>query len=175
VGAHRVVSGERMRGRGHRQVVQVVARLSIARRGLDYPSLRAQSYRVDAGSLTRAHLVLLEGAGEEEFTRWVKSRAKHYGWMGWHLRDSESVIESVHTLRLDGFCDGLGVPDWEFWNEDLGQHFKAELKGASGMLGKHQKREIPSMRRGGMVCFVWYPRDASTIERIFRYGLGGPE
>jgi hypothetical protein len=27
------------------------------------------------------------------------------------------------------------------------------------------------MRRGGAICFEWYPKDAPTIERVFRYGL----
>jgi hypothetical protein len=143
--------------------------MSLATRGLSYPATRVSAYR----PVTRAHLVLLEGAGEEEFTRWVKARARLHGWNGWHLRDSEGVLESVHTLRVDGFCDGLGVPDWEFWHEDMGQFFKAELKGASGVLSKYQKREIPSMRRGGIVCFVWFPHDAQAIEDIFRYGIGG--
>jgi len=120
--------------------------------------------------LTTARLMLLEGAGEEEFTRWVFSRAHHHGWRGWHLRDSEGVIQSIHTLRLDGFADGLGLPDWEFWHEDLRQSFSAELKGATGVLGKHQKANIASQRRAGKVIFVWYPRDAETIERIFRCG-----
>jgi hypothetical protein len=53
----------------------------------------------------------------------------------------------------------------------LGQSFWAELKGASGVLGKHQKREIASMRRGGLTCLVWFPRDALEVERVFRYGL----
>jgi hypothetical protein len=145
--------------------------MNVATRGLTYPATRAQAYRVDAQTLTRAQLVLLEGAGEEEFTRWVKSRAKHWGWMGWHLRQSEGVIESIHTLRFDGFCDGLGLPDWEFWHEDLGQHFRAELKGAHGSLGKYQRALLPSMRRGGIHCFIWFPKDAPFIERIFAYGL----
>ena len=141
------------------------------RQGLTYP--RTQAYRVAPRGpfFTRARLVLLEGAGEEELTRAVKACAKFYGWNGWHLRDSEGVIESVHTLRFDGFCDGLGLPDWEFWHEDLGQHFRAELKGASGSLGRHQKLTIASQRRGGIPVFVWYPKDAPTIERVFRYGL----
>jgi hypothetical protein len=115
--------------------------------------------------------MLLEGAGEEEFSRWVKARAKEWGWRGWHVRDSDGVMESVHTLRLDGFCDGLGVPDWYFWHEDLSQAFWAELKGASGELGKHQKAEILSLRQAGVPVFVWYPRHALEIERVFQYGL----
>ena len=138
------------------------------RRGISYPKSRQV---VPRGSVTRAQLMLLEGAGEEEFTRWVKSRAHHYGWQGYHVRDSDGVMESVHTLRFDGYCDGLGVPDWRFWHDELGQSFDAELKGASGVLSKHQQREIPSMQRAGILVFVWYPKDAETIERIFRYGL----
>ena len=134
---------------------------------------RAQAYRVSAPTLTSAQIRQLEGAGEEELTRFVKARARVHGWHGWHLRDSEGVIESVHTLRLDGFCDGLGLPDWEFWHEGLRQSFRAELKGASGRLSDDQKRTLPSMRRGGIVCFEWYPRDGLEIEHTFRYGLGG--
>ena len=141
----------------------------VVRHGLAFPATRRLPR-----PLSKAQLVLLEGAGEEEFTRFVKGRAHVWGWQGWHLRDSEGVIESVHTLRMDGFCDGLGVPDWEFWHEDLGQSFKAELKGADGTLGKYQKREIASMRRAGMWVYVWQPCDAVEIERIFQYGVSEP-
>jgi hypothetical protein len=149
-------------------VVPVVARLTTRgvalRHGLTFPAKSVPPP-------TRAQLVLLEGAGEEEFSRWIKHRADLHRWQGYHLRDSEGVIESLHTLRLDGYCDGLGIPDWRFWHEELGQTFDAELKGASGTLHPHQKREIASMRRGGIVCFEWWPKDALTIEHIFRYGL----
>lgn len=136
-------------------------------RGLSYPAIRQRPFV----PLNKAQLVLLTGAGEEEFTRWVKSRAHCYGWNGIHTRDSEGVIESVHTLRMDGFCEGLGIPDWEFWHEGFKQSFKAELKGASGELHKYQKREIASMRLGGQTVVVWYPRDAPMVEQVFRYGL----
>lgn len=152
--------------------------MSIATRGLGFlqpPAARAQAYRVTAPTLTRTQLTLLQGAGEEELTRFVKARAKVHGWNGVHLRDSEAVLESLHILRLDGFCEALGLPDWEFWHEGLQQSFRAELKGASGHLSKWQKRTIPSMRRGGIVCFEWYPRHALEIEHTFRYGLGGVE
>jgi hypothetical protein len=143
--------------------------MTLVTRGLAYPATRRGM--LPRETLTKARLVLLEGAGEDELTRFVKSRAKLYGWNGWHLRDSEGVIESVHSLRLDGFSDGLGIPDWYWWHEDLAQSFWSELKGASGVLGKYQKREIGSMRRAGVACFVWFPRDAAMIEHIFRYGL----
>jgi hypothetical protein len=140
-------------------------------RGLTYPA-RAQAYRVSTPTLTRAQLLLLEGAGEEELTRFVKARAKLHGWQGVHVRDSQGVMESLHITRLDGYCEGLGLPDWRFWHEDLGQTFDAELKGASGRLSWDQKRTIPSMRRGGIVCVIWTPRDGLAIEHTFRYGLG---
>jgi len=139
--------------------------VNLATRGLGYPATR----RVDR--LTKARLTLLEGAGEEEFSRFVKARAHVHRWNGWHVRDSEGVMEGVHTLRLDGFSDALGIPDWFFWHEDLGQSFWAELKGASGELGKHQKREIDSYRRAGIQVFVWFPKDAELVESIFAYGI----
>lgn len=116
--------------------------------------------------------MLIEGAGEEEFTRWVKSRAHQYGWRGVHVRYSEAVMESVHTLRIDGFSEAYGMPDWLWWHEELHQSFYAELKGAHGHLSKWQKLEIPSMRRGGLVVFEWFPRDAEAIDHIFECGLG---
>jgi hypothetical protein len=131
-----------------------------------------QAYRVSAPTLTRAQLVLLEGAGEEELTRFVKARAKVHDWCGHHVRDSDGVMESVHTLRQDGYCDGLGVPDWYFWHETLGQSFWAELKGVGGRLMPHQKERIASMRKAGTIVMVWWPRDGQTIEHTFRYGLG---
>jgi hypothetical protein len=147
--------------------------MSLARRGLSYPlTRRQQAYQVLP---PRVSVARIQGAGEEELTRFVKARAKYYGWNGWHIRDSEGVIESIHSLRWDGFCEGLGVPDWYFWHERLGQAFWAELKGASGYLSKWQKRHIPSLLKGGQVCFVWYPRDAPMIERVFQYGLEGHE
>jgi len=136
------------------------------RRGITFPNKLAYRARLNS-----VRMLLLEGAGEDEFTRWVVARAQHWGWRGYHTRDSEGVMQSLHTLRLDGFCEGLGIPDWRFWHEGLGQNFDAELKGATGVLSKYQQHAIPSLRRGGIVCFVWYPRDAETIERIFRYGL----
>jgi hypothetical protein len=142
--------------------------MSVVTRGLAWPATRRLS---TSATVTKAQLLRLEGAGEEEFTRWVKDRARHYDWNGIHVRDSEGVFESIHTLRMDGFCEALGIPDWEFWHEGLGQSFKAELKGASGSLGKYQKREIPSMRKGGQTVVVWYPRDALVVESVFRYGL----
>jgi hypothetical protein len=147
--------------------------MSIAIRGLAFPATRAQAYRVAPRGpyFTRHRLLLLEGAGEEELTRSVKGCARYYGWNGVHTRDSDGVMESVHLERLDGFTEAKGVPDWLFWHEELGQHFWVELKGATGHLGPYQKREIPSMRRGGCRVFVWFPRDAVTIERIFQYGL----
>jgi hypothetical protein len=147
--------------------------MSIAIRGLSFPATRAQAYRVAPRGpyFTRHRLLLLEGAGEEELTRSVKACAKYYGWNGVHTRDSDGVMESVHLERLDGFTEAKGAPDWLFWHEELGQHFWAELKGATGHLSAYQKREIPSMRKGGAVVFVWYPRDAVTIERVFQYGL----
>jgi hypothetical protein len=134
-------------------------------RGLGYPATR----RVDR--LTKARLMLLEGAGEEEFSRFVKARAHVHRWNGWHVRDSEGVMEGVHTLRLDGFTEAKGVPDWYFWHEERHQHFWAELKGASGHLSGDQKREITSMRRGGETVFTWWPRDALEVERVFQHGL----
>jgi hypothetical protein len=125
-------------------------------------------------ALTRAQRTLLEGAGEEEFTRWVKSTARRYGWNGVHVRYSQGVIESIHTERVDGFSEALGMPDWRFWHEALGQSFDAELKGVSGHLSKDQKRQLPSLRRGGMTVFEWWPRDAETVETIFREGLTPP-
>jgi hypothetical protein len=143
----------------------------MVRHGMSYPAIRrAQAYRVVPRAITR-----LAGAGEEEFSVWVKARAKCWGWNGWHIRDSEGVIESIHSLRYDGFSEAMGIPDWHWWHEDFGQSFWTELKGSSGYLSKYQKREIPSMQRGGLTVFVWYPRDAPMIERIFHYGLEGQQ
>jgi hypothetical protein len=175
VAGGRVAGGRSVRGGRAGQVAQVAPMNSLAlRRGLSPTYPRSQAYRValPAGPFfTKARLILLEGAGEEEWTRAVKACARFYNWQGWHLRDSEGVIESLHSLRTDGYCDGLGVPDWHFWHEDLGQSFWAELKGASGALGKYQKREIGSMRRAGLTVLVWYPRDALEVEGVFRYGV----
>jgi hypothetical protein len=123
-------------------------------------------------TLSRATLLLLEGAGEEELTRFVKARARVHGWNGFHVRDSEGVLESVHVLRLDGYSEALGVPDWYWWHETLGQSFWSELKGAAGHLGPHQKERIASMRKAGIPVRVWYPHDGQAIEDTFRYGLG---
>jgi hypothetical protein len=142
-------------------------------RGLSYPATRAQAYRVASRGpyFTRHRLKLLEGAGEDELTRSVKACAKYHRWNGVHVRDSDGVMESIHLERLDGFTEAKGCPDWFFWHEGLGQHFWAELKGASGRLSQDQKREIPSMRKGGCIVVVWYPQDAPLIERVFRDGL----
>jgi len=147
--------------------------VSIVTRGLGFPATRRMAVRVVPQKvLTRAQVLLVEGiVGEDEWTRWVKSRAKLWGWHGVHLRDSEGVMESVHISRLDGFSEALGQPDWRFWHEELGESFDAELKGKFGTLSKDQKRTIPSMRRGGIVVKVWFPRDWREVERVFQYGL----
>jgi hypothetical protein len=122
-------------------------------------------------ALTRAQLILIEGMGEEEWTRFVKSRAHHWDWYGVHVRYSQGVIESIHTVRVDGFSEAYGMPDWYFWSEGLAQHFYAELKGASGHLSKEQKAMIPSLRQAGEEVFVWFPKDAEVVEQVFQYGL----
>jgi hypothetical protein len=81
-------------------------------------------------------------------------------------------MESVHTKYGHGYSEGLGVPDWRFWHEGLHQTFDVELKGARGKLGPFQKRTLPSMRRGGIRVFVWWPRDWAEAERVFQFGLG---
>jgi len=147
----------------------------LLRRGLAFPATRRMAVRiVPAKTLTRAQILLVESiVGEDEWTRWVKSRAKLWGWHGVQLRDSEGVMESVHLARLDGFSEALGQPDWRFWHEELGESFDAELKGKFGTLSKFQKRTIPSMRRGGLVVFTWWPKDWRTVEHVFRHGLEG--
>jgi hypothetical protein len=148
---------------------------TLATRGLAFPHTRAQAYRiVPAKTLTRAQILLVESiTGEEEWTRWVKSRAKLWGWHGIHVRDSEGVMESVHIARLDGFSEAMGQPDWKFWHEDLGESFEAELKGKFGTLSKFQKRTIASQRKGSITVFIWWPKDWREVERVFQYGLEG--
>jgi hypothetical protein len=129
---------------------------------------------VPAKTLTPGQMRLVEAlVGEDEWTRWVKSRAKIWGWHGIHVRDSEGVMESIHLSRIDGFTEGKGQPDWRFWHEELGESFDAELKGKYGTLSEWQKRTIPSMRKGGIVVFAWWPRDWATVEHVFQYGLEG--
>lgn len=148
---------------------------ALVRRGLAFPATHRMAVRiVPQRQLTPAQIVLVQHiVGEEEWTRWVKARAKVWGWRGVHLRDSEGVLESVHYERLDGFTEAKGQPDWRFWHEELGESFDVELKGRTGGLSRDQKRTIPSMRRGGLVVFVWFPKDWATVERVFRYGLEG--
>ena len=148
--------------------------MTVALRGLTFPQkTRPQAIRmVPQKTLTRAQILLVESiVGEEEWTRWVKSRGKLWGWHGVHVRDSEGVMESLHLTALDGFSEALGQPDWRFWHEDLGETFDAELKGKSGTLSKWQKRTIPSMRRGGIPVMIWFPKDWREVERTFQYGL----
>jgi hypothetical protein len=140
----------------------------LVRRGLSFPTYRTLPR---APYFTRPRLLRLEGAGEEEWTRDVKACGRVYTWLGFHTRDSDGIMESLHVERLDGFTEAKGVPDWYFWHEERHQHFWAELKGASGHLSGDQKREITSMRRGGETVFTWYPRDALEVERVFQYGL----
>lgn len=116
--------------------------------------------------------MLFDGAGEEEWTKWVKARARKYVWHGVHVRYSQAVMESIHTLRKDQFSEAYGMPDWLFWHEDRGEAFLAELKGATGSLRSEQKLEIASLRRGGLVVFVWYPRHMDEVDHIFEHGLG---
>ena len=149
--------------------------MTLAIRGLAYPQTRRQAFRiVPQKTLTPAQILLVEHiVGEEEWTRWVKSRAKLWGWEGVHVRDSEGVMESVHITRLDGHTEAKGQPDWRFWSEDFGETFDAELKGKYGTLSHDQRRTIPSMRRGGIVVFTWWPKDWRQVEHVFSHGLEG--
>lgn len=115
--------------------------------------------------------MLLRAATENEFAGWVKFVAHGYGWNGIHIRWSQGVLESVHTLRRDGWSEAYGLPDWLFWHETRGQSFWAELKSWSGRVSREQKRQIPSMRGGGLTVFVWKPQDEEEVERVFRDGL----
>jgi hypothetical protein len=112
-----------------------------------------------------------EIVSEEDLAQHVKRVAKRHGWKGVHTRYSQGVIESVHTIRQDGFSEALGLPDWFFWHEDLGQSFFVELKSTHGRLGRYQKPMIPSLRKAGLTVFEWRPQDAQLIEITFHYGL----
>ena len=126
-------------------------------------------------AMSRARGVLLRAATEGDFTRWVKGMAKLHGWKGIHIRWSQGVLESLHTLRRDGWSEAYGLPDWLFWHEDLHQSFWAELKSWAGRESRDQKRQIPSMRLGGLIVFVWRPQDEELIESVFRHGLDGAD
>lgn len=115
--------------------------------------------------------MLLRAATEDEFARWVKHAAYSFGWSGLHIRWSQGVLESVHTLRRDGWSEAYGLPDWFFWHADREQSFWAELKSWSGRLTKEQKRQISTMRLGGVIVFVWRPQDEEEIDNVFRNGL----
>jgi hypothetical protein len=122
-------------------------------------------------ALSRGRSLLLRAATENEFANWVKQIADVYGWDGIHIRWSQGVLESVHTLRRHGWSEAYGLPDWLFWHEQREQSFWAELKSWSGRVSREQKRQIPSMRRGGLTVFIWKPQDEEEIERVFRDGL----
>jgi hypothetical protein len=124
-------------------------------------------------ALTPGRRLLLRAATENEFAGWVKfvARREKWKWKGVHIRWSQGVLESVHTLRRDGWSEAYGLPDWLFWSEERGQSFWAELKSWSGRVSQAQQYLIPSMRAGGMTVFIWRPQDEEEIERIFRDGL----
>jgi hypothetical protein len=122
-------------------------------------------------ALSKGRSVLLRGATEDEFAGWVKHVAELYGWNGVHIRWSQGVLEAVHTVRRHGWSEAYGLPDWLFWSERHNQSFWAELKSWSGRVSRDQKRQIPSMRLGGLTVFIWRPTDEEEIERIFRNGL----
>lgn len=120
--------------------------------------------------VTRSRALMLASVGEEELTSHVKRVARRYGWRGIHTRYSEAVLESVHHKAIDGYSEAFGQPDWFFWSEDLGESFFAELKGATGRIGRHQRITIDSLRKGGLIVFEWWPKDADQIEHVFRFG-----
>lgn len=115
--------------------------------------------------------MLLRAATENEFAAWVKHVAYSNGWSGLHIRWSQGVLESVHTLRRDGWSEAYGLPDWFFWHEFRQESFWAELKSWSGRVRKEQKSQITSMRLAGTTVFIWRPQDEEEVERIFRDGL----
>jgi len=86
--------------------------MNLAIRGLTYPRTRVQAYPVTprGAYFTRHRLLLLEGAGEEEWTRSVKGCCRYYpDWQGFHTRDSDGVMESIHVERLDGYTEAKGA------------------------------------------------------------------
>jgi hypothetical protein len=122
--------------------------------------------------MSRSHAMLLRTATEEDFTRWCKSLALLYGWNGIHVRWSQAVLEAVHTLRLHGWSEAFGLPDWYWWHEGRGQHFWTELKSWEGRVSQHQRERIASMQKAGETVYIWRPQNEVEIERTFRDGLG---
>ena len=119
--------------------------------------------------------MLLRAATEEDFSRWVRSVAWRNNWHGLHIRWSQGVLQSVHSVRRDGWSEAYGLPDWFWWSPERGQHFWSELKSWEGRLSKEQVATISDLRDAGETVFVWRPQDEEEVERTFRNGIGGNE
>jgi hypothetical protein len=104
----------------------------------------------------------LRHGDEAGFTRWLKRVMALMGVHGFHVRDSEGVMEGV--VKLDAY----GVPDWYIWKEGdggtvSGWHMWRELKTDEGQLTPLQRLMHLSMRRAGEDVDVWRPRDQERI------------
>lgn len=117
----------------------------------------------------KAREFLWRNVTEHQFQDWVKDIGLIYEWNGIHTRQSQGVLESLHKLKLHGWSEAYGIPDWYFWKEDVG-HFWAELKAWSGRVDRRQRARIDSMRRAGETVYLWRPQDEEEIETIFREG-----
>ena len=115
--------------------------------------------------------MLLRAASEDEFAVWVKHVAYQHGWHGLHIRWSQGVLESVHTLKRDNWSEAYGLPDWLWWDPRRGQSFWSELKSWHGRVTTEQKRQIAEMIMAGLTVYIWRPQDEEEIERVFRDGL----
>jgi hypothetical protein len=96
--------------------------------------------------------------GESEFEQWVRYQAWKRGWCGYHVRNSEGVVQGVHRL-VEGHEDAMGFPDWCFARD--GVVLIRELKTNRGIVSRHQKhwlRVLGLTERG-----VWRPRDAERV------------
>lgn len=115
--------------------------------------------------LTPAHAKLLAhpGLGEVEFQKWVMHVVDRNGACGFHVRDSEGVVQGVHKLFAHGHDDASGWPDWVFVREDPPLFLVRELKSNTGILSRHQKHWLRVLKAAGVDADVWRPRNVTRI------------
>jgi len=100
---------------------------------------------------------LPDDLGELEFERWVVHNAWLKGWCGFHVRNSDGVVQGVHRQLPDQHEDALGFPDWIFVRGM--KVLYRELK------TNHGRLSVPQMWWLSVLpdAAVWRPKDRDRI------------
>jgi hypothetical protein len=116
--------------------------------------------------MTSPRAVLWRTLSEPNFQAWVMREAERNGVCGFHVRDSQGVVQGVHTKRQHGHSDAHGFPDWVF--KGPGGAIVRELKTEEGIVLPEQRRWLEDLSGAGWDAKVWRPSDEEEIRNTFK-------